>query len=160
MIKHIHSYHTLKKFTIGRAFLIIGLFIIPLLNTCSDTTFDEDRYVILNVNYTGGTVDDTHRLWAVLLLSADWTNELFRVSSETTQLTIPLYKSFNLDEFVGYIVVVHDLDGSGDLINDPCIGFNDITPSNPLSPVAFLEIKTMSINVDLDSVNAGLCPFP
>jgi len=162
MIKHIHSYRTLKKFTIGRAFLIIGLFIIPLLITCSDTSFDEDRYVIINVNFTDAAVTETNRLWAVILLNNNWTGELFRFSSSTNQIIVPLFKTFNLSDFIGYIVVAFDSNGDGDLTGEQSIGFDNIGPSNPLSPVTFLEIKTLSLNIDLNiaTSNQGACPFP
>jgi hypothetical protein len=140
--------------------MLITIVLFPILINCN-TTFNEDRYVIIDVHYTGAPpVTETNRLWAVVFLAPNWTNELFRFSSGTNQIIIPLFKVINVGNFVGYIVIVFDSTGTGVLTAERSIGFDNIAPSNPLSPVAFLEIKTMSINVDLDSANAGPCPFP
>ena len=125
--------------------------------SCSET-FHEDRYVIINVNYTGGPVDDTHRLWAVVFLSPNWTSELFRFSSGTNRIIIPIFEFFNLGAFTGFLAVAYDADGDGVITNERSIGYNDIKPTNPLTPILFLEIKTMVLDIDLDSANFG--PFP
>ncbi|OHD72272.1 MAG: hypothetical protein A2W19_13405 [Spirochaetes bacterium RBG_16_49_21] len=141
--------------------VLIIIIAAPFFTTCAEDTFNEDRYVIINVQLTPALypVDDAHPLWAVLFLSSDWTNELFRVSSGTTQLTIPLFKSYNLDEFIGYIAVVYDSTGTGNLQNQQCIGFQNSQYPAALDTVAFLEIKVMNINVDLDSGTNNF-PYP
>jgi hypothetical protein len=143
--------------------ILITLIIIPLFITCSDTSFDEDRYVIINVNYSGGSgaVDSAHPLWAVIFLAPNWTNEFLRFSSATTQIMVPIFKSLNLNEFLGYVAVVYDSTGTGNLQNQLCIGYQnsqfvDFLTAN-LDAVAFLEIKTLSISVNLD---AGAANFP
>ena len=138
---------------------MITLVLVPALINCS-TKFDEDRYIIIDVHFTLQPVTETNRLWAVVFLAPNWTNELFRFSSGTNRIIIPLFKAINVGNFVGYMAIVYDSTGTGVLTAQRSIGFDNITPSNTLSPVAFLEIKTMFINVDLDSVNAGPCPFP
>jgi len=135
----------------------VTISIMLVSGSCSET-FNEDRYVIVDVHYTGGPVDDTHRLWTVVFLSPDWTGELFRFSSGTTRILIPLFDLYNLDKFIGFLAVVHDANGDGVLTGERSIGYNDIHPSNILTPVSFLEIKTMALNIDLDSGNWG--PFP
>jgi hypothetical protein len=140
---------------------VITIIIVLFSGTCSEN-FNEDRYVIIDVHYTLGVVSETNRLWAVVFLSPDWNGELLRFSSGTTRIIIPILDLFNLDNFTGFLAVVHDANGDGVLTGERSIGFNDIPPPPPatniLSPVPFLEIKTMVLNIDLDSGNAG--PFP
>jgi hypothetical protein len=141
--------------------ILLTFIIIPLFIDCSET-FDEDRYVVINVNFTDAIVTETNRLWAVILLNNNWTGELFRFSSSTNQIIVPLFRTFNLGDITGYVVVAFDSNGDGDLSGEQSIGFDNIGPSNPLSPVTFLEIKTLSLNIDLNAAtsNQGPCPFP
>jgi hypothetical protein len=94
----------------------------------------------------------------VVFLSPDWTGELFRFSSGTNRIMIPIFEFFNLGAFTGFLAVAYDANGDGVLTGERSIGYNDIHPSNILTPVSFLEIKTMALNIDLDSGNWG--PFP
>ncbi len=148
----------IKKRLVG---IIITLVLLPFLFNCS-TTFDEDRFIIIDVNFTLQPVNETNRLWAVVFLMPDWTSELFRFSSASNRIIIPFFKTFNISDMVGYVAVVYDSTGTGVLTGERCLGFNDNPPpppaTNVLSPIAFLEIKTLMLSIDLDSANAG--PFP
>jgi len=136
------------------------LVLLPFLFNCN-TTFDEDRFVIIDVHFTLQPVTETNRLWAVVFLAPNWTNELFRFSLGTSSIIIPLLKTFNLNDFVGYVAVVYDSTGTGNLLNQQCIGFRNSqfinTATANLDSVAFLEIKTLFIDIDLDT---GLLNFP
>ena len=142
-------------------FIVIGL--TPFVFTCKDIPSHADRYLTINVHYTpaGQDVDAGHQLWAVILSAALWdrTYEIARFSSSTRQIIIPMY-----NQYTGYLVIGHDADGDGLLNNgttgDPCIGFDDITPSNPLTSFVFFRIPTQILDVNLSSAKAGTCPFP
>lgn len=144
-----------------KSLIIVSIALSIFINSCKDTGNDEDRYLIINVNYTpaGQGIDAAHRLWAVILGSAAWGggNEIARFSSDSNQIIVPMF-----NQYTGYLVFAHDVDGDGLLNNalDLSVGFNDIAPGNPLTSFVFLRIPTQVININLDSANAGPCAFP
>lgn len=125
---------------------------ILFMDNCKQVT-DSDRYVIISVKYAGA-VTNKNKLWAIVFSKSNWTGELMRVSSPTKQIVIP---TFNASNYTGYIAVVYDAAGNGNLQNSPCIGYVNVQYNTALNPFIFLKMKTMVIDLNLD---AGLANFP